>query len=341
MIELSPSVSVIIPVYNEAENIPLLHEHLGQILKEQEISYEVIFVDDGSTDDTFMQLQSLAQRDQQVGIIQLRRNFGQTAAMAAGVDYSIGEILVFMDGDLQNDPIDIPHLLEKLEQGYDVVSGWRKDRKDALLSRKLPSWLANWLISKMTGVSLHDYGCTLKAYRREVFQHVHLYGEMHRFLPAYTALTGASITEIEVNHHPRKFGISKYGISRTIRVLLDLITLKFFESYRTRPHHAFGFPALLALLFGGFLAVEQICYGLFSRRAPSYSPFMLPLYLIGLGIQYLMQGLSAEMLTRIYYEAQGKTVYVVRNVLPANRLQIGQKNMHEPFTPLPTYQHKM
>jgi len=338
MIERSTYVSVIIPVYNECENIPLLHEHLSQILKELAVSYEIIYVDDGSTDGTFRQLQLLALCDKRVCVIQLRRNFGQTAAMAAGVDYSTGEILIFMDGDLQNDPIDIPRLLAKLEEGYDVVSGWRKNRKDATLSRKLPSWLANRLISKITGVFLHDYGCTLKAYRREVFQHVHLYGEMHRFLPAYTALAGAAIAEIEVNHHPRSFGVSKYGISRTTRVMLDLITLKFFESYRTRPHHAFGFPALLALLFGGFLAAEQISYGIFSRRTPSYSPFMLPLYLIGLGVQCLMQGLSAEMLTRIYYEAQGKRVYVVRNVLPANHMQIEQEVMHELYTSLPTGQ---
>jgi glycosyltransferase involved in cell wall biosynthesis len=336
----SISLSVIIPVYNECENIPLLHERLSQILKKQEVSYEIIYVDDGSTDDTFMHLQALAQRDQQVGIIQLRRNFGQTAAMAAGIDYSVGEILVFMDGDLQNDPIDIPCLLEELEKGYDVVSGWRKNRQDALLSRKLPSWLANRLISKITGVPLHDYGCTLKAYRRDIFQHVRLYGEMHRFLPAYAALAGASIAEIKVNHHPRKFGKSKYGISRTIRVLLDLITLKFFERYRTRPHHAFGVPALLALLLGNFLAAEQICCALFSRRTLSYSPFMLPLYLIGLGLQCLMQGLSAEMLTRIYYEAQSKPVYVVRNVLPASHLQSRRQGMPEPFISFPTYQQE-
>src|SRR5713226_5217578 len=251
-------LSIIIPIYNEEESIPPLHENLRQVLEKQNLPYEVIYVDDGSTDGTFPQLYRLARSDQHSQVIRLRRNFGQTAAISAGVAHSAGEILVFMDADLQNDPVDIPRLLAKLEEGYDVVSGWRKNRKDAMLSRKLPSWLANQLISKITGVSLHDYGCTLKAYRREVFQHVHLYGEMHRFLPAYIALAGASIAEIEVNHHPRSFGRSKYGISRTTRVLLDLITLKFFESYRTRPHHAFGFPALLALLFGGILAAEQI-----------------------------------------------------------------------------------
>src|SRR5215469_1511783 len=248
MTERSTYLSIIIPVFNEEESIPLLHERLSRVLKMQDFSYEVIYVDDGSTDGTFAQLQSLSARDPQVRVIQLRRNFGQTAAIAAGVDHSTGKVLVFMDGDLQNDPVDIPRLLAKLNEGHDVVSGWRKNRQDGQLSRKLPSLLANRLISRVTGVHLHDYGCTLKAYRWEVFQHVHLYGEMHRFLPAYAALAGASIAEIEVSHHARRFGVSKYGISRTGRVLLDLMTLKFLGSFGTKPLYAFGMLGLLSLL---------------------------------------------------------------------------------------------
>lgn len=322
-------VSIIIPVYNECENVPLLHDNLSKALKEQEVSYEIIYVDDGSTDGTFTQLEKCVLRDKRVRVIQLRRNFGQTAAMAAGVDYSNGEILVFMDGDLQNDPTDIPRLLAKLDEGYDVVSGWRKDRHDAALSRKLPSWFANQLIARTTGVYLHDYGCTLKAYRREVLQHFRLYGEMHRFLPAYTALAGSTIAEIEVTHHPRRFGVSKYGLSRTIRVLLDLITLKFLEKYRTRPLHAFGVPALLALALSSPLALREVGRGLFARRKRASLSFSLPLYLIGFGLQCMMLGLVAELLTRIYYETQDKAVYVVRTVLPINHMQAEQDEIRK------------
>src|SRR5579883_2681626 len=226
----STYLSVIIPVYNEEESIPLLHERLRLVLEKQSYSYEIIYVDDGSKDETLARLQHLVDSDPHVQVIHLRRNFGQTAAIAAGVAHSSGEVVVFMDGDLQNDPIDIPRLLAKIEEGYDVVSGWRKERQDARISRKLPSKVANKLISRVTGVHLHDYGCTLKAYRYEVLQHIRLYGEMHRFIPAYAALAGANITEMAVSHHARQFGKSKYGISRVVRVLLDLLTLKFLGS---------------------------------------------------------------------------------------------------------------
>jgi glycosyltransferase involved in cell wall biosynthesis len=317
MLERSVYLSVIIPVYNEEESIPLLHERLSWVLKERNYSYEVVYVDDGSTDGTFSQLQSLAMRDQQVRVIQLRRNFGQTAAIAAGVDYSTGQILVFMDGDLQNDPIDIPRLLAKLDDGYDVVSGWRKNRKDAQLSRKLPSRLANRLISRLTGVHLHDYGCSLKAYRWEVFQQIRLYGEMHRFLPAYIALEGAAIAEIEVTHHPRRFGVSKYGISRTGRVILDLATLKFLGKYRTRPLHAFGIPGLLSLLVSLLLAFMMTGKRIFSRH--DHHPVPASLLFFGFasfGAQCILLGLVAELLMRTYYESQGKSIYVVRNSIP-------------------------
>lgn len=310
-------LSVIVPVYNEAENIPLLHERLYKVLKAQDYSYEIIYVDDGSTDGTCQQLQTLVEQGQHTRVIQLRRNFGQTAAIAAGADASRGEILIFMDGDLQNDPIDIPRLLTKLDEGYDVVSGWRKNRQDAEISRKLPSRLANRLISQVTGVYLHDYGCTLKAFRWEVFQHMRLYGEMHRFLPAYAALAGASITEIAVEHHPRRFGVSKYGISRTGRVILDLLTVKFLGSYRTRPLHAFGLPGLLSLALAFCVLVFALARAPFVRNGSQAHTSQNALLLFGLGLQCLMTGLSAEMLTRIYYESQNKPTYTIKDTFPA------------------------
>jgi glycosyltransferase involved in cell wall biosynthesis len=317
-------LSLIIPIFNEEENVLLLHERIKSVLEEQSFSYEVIYVDDGSTDNTIMLLQSIVAHDALVKVVQLRRNFGQTAAIAAGVDHSCGEVLIFMDGDLQNDPVDIPRLLAKLNEGYDVVSGWRKNRQDAQLSRKLPSWLANRLIAKVTGVGLHDSGCTLKAFRWDVFQHIRLYGEMHRFLPAYAAIAGAKIAEIEVAHHPRQFGVSKYGISRTIRVLLDLLTLKMMGTYRTRPLHAFGIPGLLLLSLGMISGTTAIGQSIIQRsiRQSSAPNRLLSLLGLGFGLQYLMTGIIAELLTRIYYEAQEKPIYVVKNLFPHTQLAI-------------------
>jgi glycosyltransferase involved in cell wall biosynthesis len=318
MLEQTKYLSIIIPVYNEEENIPILHENINSVLRRLEISYEVIYVDDGSSDGSFLQLQHLAQRDPQVQVIRLRRNFGQTAAISAGVDHSRGQVLVFMDGDLQNDPTDIPRLLGKIDEGYDVVSGWRKKRHDAAFSRKLPSFLANRLISKVTGVYLHDYGCTLKAYRRENFEHIRLYGEMHRFIPAYAALAGAAVTEIEVTHHPRRYGVSKYGISRTVRVILDLITLKFLGSFGTKPLYAFGIPGLLSLMLGGLLGILLVVRKIFPPKTRMHrNPLLaISIYFLGMGMQSIMLGLLAELLMRTYHESQDKTTYVVRSVTP-------------------------
>ncbi|MDQ2904382.1 MAG: glycosyltransferase family 2 protein [Ktedonobacteraceae bacterium] len=318
MLNVSKYVSIVIPVYNEVESLPRLHESLNRVLESQVFSYEVIYVDDGSTDGTFPGLQRLAQIDPWVRIVRLARNFGQTAALAAGVAHSSGAVLVFMDGDLQNDPLDIPRLVATLEQGYDVVSGWRKSRKDAQLSRKLPSWLANRLISQVTGLHLHDYGCTLKAYRRELFQHIRLYGEMHRFIPAYAALAGATVAEIEVAHHARRFGTSKYGLSRTLRVLLDLLTLKFLGSFGTKPSYAFGLPGLLSLVASALLGVTSLG----ARPRPPHvrihrtALFPLSVHLAAFGLHCLMLGLLAELLMRTYHESQSKPIYVVRTIVP-------------------------
>ena len=331
-------LSVIVPVFNEEDNIPLLHTSISRVLKEQERgldesrpyearSYEIIYVDDGSTDESFLRLRSLASADPRVRVVRLRRNFGQTAAISAGVHHSTGEILVFMDGDLQNDAADIPRVLAKLDEGYDVVSGWRKNRKDARLSRKLPSWLANRLISKVSGTHLHDYGCTLKAYRREVFEHVRLYGEMHRFIPAYAALAGASIAEIEVAHHPRRFGVSKYGISRTFRVLLDLLTLKFLGSFGTKPLYAFGMPGMASLTLGGVLSALVLGQKILPPQVRAHRNPLLSLSVLfsGFGMQCIMMGLLAELLMRTYHESQGKSTYVVRSVHSLERSSIEER----------------
>lgn len=318
-------LSVIIPVYNEEENIPLLHERISKVLRGTIASYEVIYVDDGSKDGTFAQLERVHQQDDHVQIIRFRRNFGQTAAISAGVASATGEILIFMDGDLQNDPVDIPRLLTKLEEGYDVVSGWRKDRQDAQLSRKIPSMFANMLISKVTGVYLHDYGCTLKAYRHEVFQHIRLYGEMHRFIPAYAALAGAAISELEVTHHARQFGVSKYNISRVVRVILDLMTLKFLGSFGTKPLYAFGLLGLSSLGLGGGTAAFTLGRRVFPPHVRVHRNPLLPISLLfsGFGLLSIMIGLLAELLARTYYEAQGKPTYVVKTVLDERATSVG------------------
>jgi glycosyltransferase involved in cell wall biosynthesis len=311
--EHAVDISIIVPFYNEEENVVPLFNSIRDILAGTNKIFELIFVDDGSTDSTFQKLSEIAQQDSRAKIISFKKNFGQTAAMAAGIDHSSGEIIIPMDGDLQNDPRDIPQLLEKLEQGYDVVSGWRKNRKDSRLSRILPSLIANKIISFISGVHLHDYGCSLKAYRREVIQDVRLYGEMHRFIPIYAVWHGASVAEIEVHHHPRQHGRSKYGIERTIKVILDLIVVKFLGQYVQKPIYVFGGLGILCIL-GGFLSGFWALY-LKYMRGTSFIQTPLPqlcVLLFVLGFNAILLGLLAEISTRIYYETQHKRTYLIR-----------------------------
>ncbi len=306
-------LSIVVPIYNEAENVLALHESVSATLGCSGLSYELILVDDGSTDGSFPLLKKIAESDQRVKVIRFRRNFGQTAAMAAGFDAASGRIVVPMDGDLQNDPADIPHLLDKIHEGYDVVSGWRKDRLDTYLNRTLPSILANLFISGMTGVKLHDYGCTLKAYRREVLDGINLYGEMHRFVPALASQVGAKVTEIPVRHHKRLHGKSKYGISRTMRVILDLMTVKFLLSYSTKPIQLFGKLGVYTL-FASFLSGGATLYmKVFEHTSMNRNPlFILTAFLLFMGVQFIVLGLLGELNARTYYEAQGKPIYVVK-----------------------------
>ncbi|MBI5970731.1 MAG: glycosyltransferase family 2 protein [Deltaproteobacteria bacterium] len=309
------SVSIVIPVFEEEESLAHLYGSVSGVMSALPNKYEIVFVDDGSRDGSFKVLEEIQKKDPGVVVVAFRRNFGQTAAMAAGFEHASGDVIITMDADLQNDPNDIPKLLEKIK-GCDVVSGWRKNRQDKFISRRLPSIIANWLISSVTGVHLHDYGCTLKAYRREVIKNVRLYGEMHRFIPAMASWVGATITEVETTHHARKFGRSKYGISRTVRVILDLITVKFLQSFSTRPIHAFG-AAGLALGFIGFLISAYLTFEkLFMGKNIGGRPLLsLGILFIILGVQLVIMGLLGEMLARVYHESQGKPIYTVKKVL--------------------------
>ena len=309
-------ISVVIPVYNEEASLNPLYERLKKTLQEINRSYEIIFIDDGSKDQSWRVLKHLKEKDENIKLIRFTRNFGQTAAISAGFEYAKGDIIVGMDADLQNDPGDIPHFLAKIEEGYDLVSGWRRHRQDTLLTRKLPSWIANWLISKITGVKLHDYGCSLKAYRSWVVKNIHLYGEMHRFIPALAKWCGASITEIEVRHHPRRFGQTKYGLSRTLKVILDLITVKFLLSYSTKPLHFFGIPGILSSLVGFFICSYLSLLKFFYHVQLSQRPLLLlGILLIFIGIQFISLGLLGELAIRIYHETQRKSIYVIKEII--------------------------
>jgi glycosyltransferase involved in cell wall biosynthesis len=315
----APDVSIFLPVLNEEPNLRPLHLQLDEALLKLGRTAEIIYVDDGSTDGSLEVLRELARLDPRVRVVALRRNYGQTAAMAAGIDAARGRVLIPMDADLQNDPADIVRLLDKLDEGYDVVSGWRKNRQDKLFTRKIPSMLANRLISWIGGVPLHDYGCSLKAYRRESLEDVHLYGEMHRFIPIYASWAGARVTEIPVEHHPRTMGKSKYGLSRTIKVVFDLMTIKFMASYQTKPIYVFGTFGMLAFTISILAGLYAVFLKLFHKADFIQTPLpILAIVLFAVGVQFLLMGLLAEMLVRTYHESQAKRIYAVRERIGMN-----------------------
>lgn len=310
-------LSIILPVYNEAKSLPELFGELTLVLGELPHEYEIIAVNDGSKDETYGVLCTFAKNDVHIKLVDFLVNAGQTAALRAGIDHATGDIIIPMDSDLENDPADIPHLLDKLDEGYDVVSGWRKDRwQGKFLTRKLPSATANWLISHITKTHLHDYGCTLKAYRAEVIKDTMLYGEMHRFIPAYASWRGAKVTEIVVNHRPRKFGTSNYGISRTFRVLLDLLLLRFLHKFMNRPIHFFGMAGFFSLGLGVLVGVVAVGLRLWIHLSLISTPLpVLAALLIIVGVQFIGMGILAEILMRIYYESQKKMPYTVRETV--------------------------
>lgn len=322
-------ISVNVPVFNESDTIRTLYTRLTAALDGLDCDFEIIMINDGSVDDSADVLDGLAAKDMRIKIIHLRRNYGQTAALMAGIRHSNGEIVILMDGDLQNDPVDIPALLDKLEEGYDVVSGWRKNRKEGLV-RRLPSWVANWLVSKVSGLRLHDYGCTLKAYRREVLEDVRLYGEMHRFIPVYAWWEGGRVAEIEVTHHRRKFGRSNYGLDRVPRVLLDMIVIRFLDVGLDRPIQFFGRAGLrsfgLALLAGLWAVYLKVFEGVSFILTPL--PLLVALLAL-VGLIFIMMGLLGEVQSRVYYEAQGKSPYSIRrtrNLDPAKPMPEGMSD---------------
>jgi glycosyltransferase involved in cell wall biosynthesis len=315
MTSLKPLISFVVPIYNEEENVKLLYDELCEVATQGKLNAEFVIVDDGSSDQTLLRLQEAGAGDSRLKVIELRRNFGQTAAMSAGFDHCEGEIVVTMDGDLQNDPHEVPRMIEKLEEGYDIVAGWRKNRQDKVLSRIIPSMIANRIISRTTKVELHDYGCSLKVFRAEVVKNIKLYGEMHRFIPAVAAQMGVKICEMPVNHRARQFGSSKYGISRTVRVVLDLLTVQFFLGYATRPLHLFGMLGLVTGFIGSFmlavLGFERLVLGIPLANRPI---LLVGVMLVLIGLQFVCSGLLAEVLVRTYHESQGKKIYTVRSV---------------------------
>src|ERR687893_2760964 len=315
----APEISLFLPVLNEEPNLRPLHLKIDEALAALGRTAEIIYVDDGSNDGSLEVLRELAARDPRVRVVALRRNYGQTAAMAAGIDAARGKVLIPLDADLQNDPADITRLLHKLDEGYDVVSGWRKNRKDKMITRKIPSMLANRLISWIGAVPLHDYGCSLKAYRRESLQDVRLYGEMHRFIPIYAAWAGARVTEIPVEHHARTMGKSKYGLSRTLKVIFDLMTIKFMASYQTKPIYIFGSFGMLSFLVAVIAAIWALVLKVTHRADLIQTPLpILSIVMFAVGVQFLLMGLLAEMLVRTYHESQAKAIYAVRERLGFN-----------------------
>ena len=308
-----PAISVVVPVFNEEDNIALLYERLVAALDALGRTWEAIIIDDGSTDKSFEKLADIARTDERIKIVRFVKNFGQTAALAAGIDHARGDVIIPMDADLQNDPADVVRLLEKLDEGFDVVSGWRKERKDELFLRLIPSWIANKIISVISGVRLHDYGCSLKAYRKEVIKDVRLYGEMHRFVPIYATWLGAKVAEIPVNHQARQFGQSKYGISRTFKVVLDLMTVKFMSTYFTKPIYLFGTAGLwsivLAFAIFAWMCVLKYCYATSFIETPL--PVLVAMFFM-IGVQMILMGLQSEIQMRTYHESQGKRIYKVK-----------------------------
>jgi glycosyltransferase involved in cell wall biosynthesis len=309
-------LSIVIPVYNEEESIYGLYKELEKTLSEMNLSYEVLLIDDGSTDGTFNELLKIHKKNKLFKIISFRRNFGQTSAISAGFDFAEGDVIVTLDADLQNDARDIPLLLDKMNEGYDIVSGWRINRKDKALTRRFPSIVANKIISKLTGVHLHDYGCTLKAYKRLVIKNIDLYGEMHRYIPAIASWMGVKVAEVPVRHHSRKYGKSKYGISRTIKVILDIITLKFLLSYSQSPIQVFGLLGLFTATVGLIVTVYLIIMRVFFSHPLGDRPlFILSIFMIFVGIQLVTMGLLAEVLMRIHHEVRNRTTYVIKETI--------------------------
>ncbi len=309
-------VSVIVPFYNERENLPQVYEEVVAALEPLKKPFEIVFVDDGSSDGSAAFIEELAAKDARVKLVAFMRNFGQTAAMAAGFHHAAGRIYVAMDADNQNDPADIPALLAKLEEGYDVVSGWRKDRKDKLVTRRIPSMVANRLLSTVTGVRLQDYGCSLKAYRAEYIDSIELYGEMHRFIPAYAHMAGARVVELPVNHRARTRGSSKYGMIRIFKVLIDLVTVKFLSSYATKPGYLFGGIGSVLCAAGVLSAIEVIVEKFTAGTFAHKNPFLLlAVFLFFLGVQMILMGLIAELLARTYHESQNKPIYLVKKTV--------------------------
>lgn len=306
-------LSIVVPLYNEEKNVALLHKAIEDVLKNIKMSSEILFIDDGSSDKTTEEIIKLTHRDKTLRSIFLRRNFGQTAALQAGFDFALGDIIITLDGDLQNDPKDIPRLLAKLNEGFDVVSGWRQKRKDVFLTRRLPSILANALISKIGGVKLHDYGCTLKAYKKEVVKNINLYGEMHRFIPVYAAWQGAKVAEIPVLHHPRKFGKSKYGLIRIFKVILDLAVVKFLGGYSQKPIYLFGGFGFFSFLLAFLVAILAVYYKYWGHKSFIETPLpIIFMMLILIGFLSILMGLLAEMIVRTYFESQGKKTYLIK-----------------------------